>query len=872
MGERTAIYRPFPQAVPSRFTIDKRGISPCKAACPAETSAQGYVALIAEGRYEDALDVITRHNPFPATVGRVCTHPCEAQCNRGKLDKPVAICALKRFVADTVYAQREVQGNKGRAVPPPAPAGGGRVAIVGAGPAGLSAAHFLARAGHRVTIFEALPVAGGMMRVGIPAYRLPRDVLQREIDNILDLGVELRLGSPVTDLQHLFDEGYQAVFLGIGAHEPIRLRIPGEDAEGVYHGIEFLRSVNLEEPIRVGKRVVVIGGGNTAIDAARSALRLGAEEVIIAYRRSRTEMPANVWEVEEAEREGVKLELLVQPVEILSKDRRLTGIRCVRMRLGEPDASGRRSPIPIEGSEFIIPADTVIAAVAQAPQTTLLGADHGLTVTRQGAFAVDPATLQTKRPGVFAGGDARRGPGALIEAIADGRKAARSIDRFLRGEPLILPEDINPLPVVELSDEQIAGLLQQKGVNVEQRQAVSTAPVSERVRDFREVEVVFSEEQARAEALRCLRCGVCSECHQCEKACGPGAIRHRMTDEIIEVDVGAIVMATGYQLYPKAKIGEYGYGVYKDVLDGLQFERLLSASGPTGGEIRRPSDGKVPETIVFIQCVGSRDPAHGVPYCSKICCMYSAKHAILYKHRVHNGQAYVFYMDNRTAGKNYDEFGRRAIEEEGAIYLRGRVSRVFEKDGKLIVRGADTLAGTQVEIEADMVVLAMALTPQPDSARLANKVGISYDLHGFFNEAHPKLRPIETNTAGIFLAGTCQAPRDIPETVAQGTAAAGKVLQLLAGDQYVREPLIASVDASRCNACFFCQAICPYDAIEEQEIPVRVNGVRMTRVVARANEGKCMGCGACVAACPSKAIMVRGFTDQQIFEEVIHAI
>ena len=876
MANRKAIYRPFPQAVPSRFTITKRGISPCKAACPADTSAQGYVALIADKRYEEALEVIKQYNPFPASVGRVCTHPCESDCNRGHLDRPVAICALKRFVADTVYAQQDAAsvttdgvGDVGTQNTIPSDAG--RVAIVGAGPCGLTAAHFLALKGYCTTVFEALPVAGGMMRVGIPAYRLPREVLEREIDNILSLGVELKLNSPVSDLNALFDDGYEAVFLSLGAHEPLRLRIPGEEAEGVYHGVAFLRSVNLGGQPPVGNKVVVVGGGNTALDAARCARRLGAEEVILAYRRTRDEMPAYPWEIEEAENEGVSLELLVQPVEVLSKDDRVTGVRCIRMRLGEEDASGRRRPLPIEGSEFVIETESLIAAVAQAPEHSLLKPDHGLNIARNGAFVIDPDTMATNRDAVFAGGDSSRGPGALIEAIADGCRGARSIDRYLRGEALSVPSDQESLPVADLPDEEAVKLIEREDVNTRDRETMASEPSRERVRDFREVDLGFSEEQALSEALRCLRCGVCSECRQCEKVCAPGAIEHDMVDTFVEVDVGAVVMATGFDLAPKAEMAEYGYGEHKDVITGLELERLLSASGPTGGQIRRPSDGKIPETVVFIQCVGSRDNAHGRPYCSKICCMYTTKHAMLYKHRVHNGQAYVFYMDVRAAGKNYDEFVRRAMEEEGAVYLRGRVSRIFENRGKLIVRGVDTIAGVPVEIAADMVVLATAVTPQKDAAQLANKVGISYDQYGFFNEAHPKLRPIETNTAGVYLAGACQSPRDIPDTVSQGTGASAKVLQLFSGDSLQREPLVSTVDESVCNACFFCQTVCPYDAIDEAEVMVRVNGHRVTKAVARANTGKCMGCGACVAACPSKAIMVAGFTDEQIYEEVMYA-
>jgi NADPH-dependent glutamate synthase beta subunit-like oxidoreductase/NAD-dependent dihydropyrimidine dehydrogenase PreA subunit len=436
LDQRRAIYCPYPQAVPNAFLVTKRGTSPCKNTCPAETSAQGYVALIQAGRYPEALQVIKEYNPFPASVGRVCNHPCEDHCNRAKLDSPLAICALKRFVADWVYEHREELPKKQETLlhEEKAERPKGKVAIVGSGPAGLSCAHHLARMGYRTTIFEALPVAGGMMRVGIPAYRLPRDVLQREIDDILSLGVELKLNTPIRDINRLFDEGYSAIFMTIGAHEPQRLGIPGEEAAGVFHGVPFLQQVSLVEKTgtaegfetptlpRIGRRTIVIGGGNTSVDASRTALRLGAEEVVMVYRRSRDEMPANSWEIEDAEKEGVKLQLLTAPIEVLTEDGSVSGVRCIRMELGEPDASGRRRPIPIQGSEFVVPADTMIAAVAQAPEISFLDESHGLKITPQGTFEVDSRTLAANRPGVFAGGDAARGPGMLIRPLpmADG--------------------------------------------------------------------------------------------------------------------------------------------------------------------------------------------------------------------------------------------------------------------------------------------------------------------------------------------------------------------------------------------------------------------------------------------------------------------
>lgn len=364
------------------------------------------------------------------------------------------------------------------------------------------------------------------------------------------------------------------------------------------------------------------------------------------------------------------------------------------------------------------------------------------------------------------------------------------------------------------------------------------------------------------------------KCKVCEKVCPTGAIRFDQEDELIELEVGAVVAATGFTVMEPNEFPEYGYGKYKDVITGLQFERLASASGPTLGEIRRPSDGKIPEKIVFIACAGSRDPAKGKPYCSKICCMYTAKHAMLYQHKVHHGQSYVFYMDIRAAGKNYDEFTRRAIVEDKVNYLRGRVSKVYEENGKLIVKGVDTLLNAKpVEIEADMVVLASAGVANPGSEELAQKMHISYDAYNFFSEAHPKLKPVETNTAGIFLAGACQAPKDIPETVSQASGAAAKVAILFSQNELSREPVVAVVNRSAppmystCVGCFMCATACPYQAIGEEEIKDRKGN--LIKRVAKVNPGLCQGCGTCVAFCRSKSIDIDGYSNEQMYSEVM---
>ena len=353
-------------------------------------------------------------------------------------------------------------------------------------------------------------------------------------------------------------------------------------------------------------------------------------------------------------------------------------------------------------------------------------------------------------------------------------------------------------------------------------------------------------------------------CEQCYHACGPKAINYLMEPQEIEIEVGAIVLATGYDLLPLEALKEYGGGKYPDVLSGLEFERLLSASGPTGGVVRRPSDGKIPKRVVFIQCAGSRDPEHGCPYCSKICCMYTAKHALLYKHAVPDGEAYVFFIDVRAAGKRYEEFVQRVMEEERIVYLRGKVSKVFQREDKLVVWGVDTLSGMAVEIEADMVVLATAIVPSKNTAELAKLLKAPVDEFGFLNEVHPKLRPVESSAMGIYLAGAAQAPKDIPDTVSQASAAASKVLSLFSQEELSLEPIKAEVNLENCDGCAYCVDVCPFDAITLVE---EEDGHRHVEV----KKALCQGCGCCMATCPKEGINVAGFTLTQLKAQ-IHAL
>jgi NADH-quinone oxidoreductase subunit F len=460
--------------------------APCSHTCPAGIDVPRYLRFISEGKYDQAVAVIRERIPFPSICGHVCPHPCETKCRRGQVDEAIAIRALKRFAAE--------KGNGlWKAKAKTAAATGKRVAVIGSGPAGLTAAYYLARRGHAVTVFETLPEPGGMMRYGIPEYRLPRKVLAEEIDEIKSIGVDIRTKTRVSSVDKLFEDGYHAVFLAIGAHEGAKLRIEGEDSPEVMEGVSFLREINMGKKIRVGDTIAVIGGGNVAIDASRSALRLGAKDVTIIYRRTRDEMPASREEIEEALLEGVKMEFLAAPVRI---ERRNGGVQltCIRMQLGAVDESGRRRPVPIEGNEFSLPFDTVIAAIGQVPQAP---EKFGLPLERGNTIRVNDDTLATAREGVFSGGDAVTGPATVIEAVAAGRQAAVSIDKYLGGsgiigEALAPAEEIETLPELEEGEKH--------------RICIPTLSLSKRLCSFAEVELGLGEEMAIEEAKRCLRC------------------------------------------------------------------------------------------------------------------------------------------------------------------------------------------------------------------------------------------------------------------------------------------------------------------------------------------------------------------------------
>ena len=855
LAQRRAVYIPFPQAVPNKATIDRREDRPCKAACmdacPIHTNVLGYLKLIADGKFKEAYVMNRYVNPFPSVCGRVCYAPCEGVCNRGQLEEPIAIRQLKMFVSDQVNIDElEV---------PQIEKTGKKVAVMGGGPAGLTAANDLALKGHDVTVFEAASEPGGMLRYAIPDYRLPKDIVQKEIGYIQKLGVQIKtdvqVGKDITPAD--LKKDYLAVFIGIGAQGGMKLGL-GEEPKGVLDGLQFLQAVSRGEKVSLGKRVAVIGGGNTAIDCARTAKRLGVEEVKLVYRRSRTEMPAAAEEVEAMEKEGVQIDFLAAPKRFLSEGGVLTGLECIRMELGEPDASGRRRPIPVADSEFTLPVDTLIPALGQVAHTEFLK-ELGVNLKKDGTVEADAATGATTVEGIFAGGDVVTGAAYVVDAIAAGKKAARSIDLYLKGEPVEAKEEEKKPE--KLSDEEVAAL--KARYSAESRVHMKEVPVEERVKDFRQVELGFSPEQAIAEAARCLAGQIegCIQCFECEKRCDAKAIDYGMKEEVVEVEVGNIILATGYDQFDPSVISQYGYRKYDNVITGLEFERLSNASGPTGGQILL-KNGEKPKSVAILHCVGSRDKNHHA-YCSRVCCTFALKFAHLVRDKT-GADVYNMYIDMRSFGEGHEEFYERLGKEDGVKFIRGKASRVTdraqteEEQGKLTVCVEDTLSSQMLRVPVDLVVLCAALEPREDAEKLARLFSISRRADGFFLERHVKLDPIKTMTDGILIAGCCEGPKDIPDTVAQAKAAASEVLSLLAKGKVEVEPIVATVDEEICAGCGLCETVCAYGA----------PSVDPREKVSKVNQALCKGCGACASVCPSGAMKLSHFTYRQILEQL----
>ena len=762
LSTRKAAYKKYAQAIPGAFTIQKADRAPCRLACPAGLNVQGYVQMVGQGKYKEALQIIMEDLPLPGVLGRICPHSCEDACRRCEVDEPVAIRDLKRLAADQ-FDPRDIEIE---CMPPRQE----KVAIIGSGPAGLSAAYHLARKGILSTIFESLPKPGGMLRVGIPEYRLPREVLDKEIELITNLGVEIRTSTPLgpkLTVDDLFNEGYKAVYLSIGAHKGIDLGIPGEKAKGVYEGVDFLREINLTGKAAVGKKIAIIGGGNVAIDVSRSAVRLGADEVNIVYRRTRTEMPAWEEEIQAAETEGVKITYLSAPQEVLTKDGKVVGLRCIRMELGETDSSGRRRPVPIPGTEYETEIDQLIPAIGQRPDLSPLDDIAGLKSSRWKTIEVDPVTYATDHEGIFAGGDAQTGPRTAIDAIAAGREATESIVRYLDGRDLkkgrepLSQKDMVYRPIPEDEPKRA-------------RARMAELPVKGQRGNFKEVELGYDEDTGKAEAHRCLNCGYCCECYQCVEACVANAVVHDQEQIERDIEIGSVILTPGTSIHNPAPYEEfYHYKSHPNVLTSLEFERILSATGPTMGHIVRPSDKKEPKKIAWLQCVGSRDTAHcGNSYCSSMCCMYAIKEAVVAKdHGDESLETTIFFMDIRAFGKDYEKYYNRAKDEHGVKFVRSRIHSIEPIHGSddLAIGYFDESGALQEEI-FEMVVLSVGIEVNPETIELAERLDVDLDHHNFAL-THP-FNPIATSRPGVYACGTFQGPKDIPSSVTDASSAA----------------------------------------------------------------------------------------------------
>ena len=909
---KTAVYKEFPAAVPNKYTIERLGIPPCRQACPIQQSAQGYLALVARGKFAEALAVIRRDNPLPTVCGRVCNHLCEDECSRGKLDESISIAAIKRFVTEYGYQHKDdilfsLPDHPGEPLkmtnllaPEPLPSSvgssgleglssfpagvdeegspehasvelakksvvrewprePGEVAIIGGGPAGLACAQEIVLNGHRATIFEGSQEAGGMLRWGIPAFRLPQPYLNHDLEFIKGLGVKIRTACrvgkdvPFEDLLARFD----AIFLAAGLSKNIELRIPGSELQGVSYGSDILRGRNSgERPNMVDSKVVIVGGGNAAIDTARTLVRLGAKVTMICL-ETRETMPAIKEEIREAETEGIEIRPSTSPKRFLGgPDGRVTAVECIGVERIYQHPDGRLKPIFRDGTEFNLEADQVILAIGNRSDLSFL--PSGLEVNERGLIRVDEDTFRTSLPRVYAGGDLVNGPTSVVAAMSSGKSAARRIvcdlekanyeERF---------QDLTESPV------KAVDAIQRNRGYFEPRPRVRMPEISlEDRRSFQEVELGLSEEEAMAEAARCLNCGGCSDCRECEKVCEAKAIDYYQKEEIIPVTVGAVIIATGFEEFDPVNL-HYGYGTYPNVVTQFQLARMMDPLGPTQGKILRPSDGKEVQRVLMIQCVGSRAGQQGLqeghPYCSRVCCMVALKHAsLIKKYFAEDAQIYICNIDIRAFGKGYEEYYEK-VKTMGVKFIKGLPGEILEEKETrdLIVHVEDMATSTLLEIPVDLVVLSTATEPTQNSD-LFKKLGVSRDESGFIKEFHPKIRPADTTVKNIFVCGAAQGPKDISDTIAQSGLAAMAAASYLGQGYILLNPQIAEVDPELCRACGRCEKECEFQAI-------RVDNEMLSAVV---EEVMCEGCGKCTVVCPTGAVSVKSFKEKQLMAAI----
>ena len=780
LAGRKVAYIPFSLANPRIATIDRQDVSaPCINECPGGVKPYGYISLVRNGQYEDAMKLHMEDIPLPGSLGRACYAPCQNACTRASLEAPVDIRRIKRFFAEHYYEkypepqERIIENKTGK-----------KIAVIGSGPAGLTAAYHLALKGHSVKIFEAAPVLGGMLMLTLPEYRLPKNIVERDVKNILSLGVEFEVNKKIDNLETLINEGFDSVFVSVGTHDTSKLNVEGSDTKGIVSCLDFLREANIgkKEDLK-GKKVMVVGGGNTAMDAARTSIRLGAEKVTIVYRRSREEMPCFAPEIKEAEEEGAELLLLRNPVKFIGENGNVKKVQLIKMQLEKADESGRRKPVPIAGSEYFEDVDLVIEAIGLQPSTSMFAKD--VELNENGTIKVNEKTLQTSKKNIFAGGDSVSGASTIIEAAGQGKKAAFYIDKFLAGEIIEAFEFGDKLPAVDKNK-----ILQRKNISFIPAINNKFRSINERIKDFDDIEITYSEDEVLKSSQRCLDCSNCRECHQCVTACPAEAIDFSQKKEIVNTNAKSVIVTSGYKLFKPENKPEYGYSKFPNVIDSMQMERLIAPTRPFNS-VLRPGDGKVPDNIAYVLCTGSRDSSMenkacsaecaNNPICSQVCCMYSIKQAQLLMGALPLADITIYYIDIRAFGKGYEEFFMQS-KGMGVNFVKGKVARIKEKDdksGDLILRYEDVATGIVKEAKHDLVVLSVGVLPNKEIPQIFTNEKLELDDFNFVKQTDELLRPSNTSIDGVFVAGAASGPKDIPDSILSAGCAASEVASYL---------------------------------------------------------------------------------------------
>jgi len=765
LAGRKVAYIPFNLASPRIALIDRKDISaPCIHKCPGGVKPYGFVSLVRAGLYEEAMKLHLEDAPIPGSLGRACFAPCEDECTRKELEGPVSIRKIKRFFTDYYYNKFpnppdaiKIENKTGR-----------KIAIIGSGPAGLTAAYFLALKGHTAVIYEAEKEAGGMLRNGIPAFRLPKKIVERDIKNITSLGVEIITNTRITSVKKLKDDGFDSVFIAVGASQPISLGIEGEDNKDVRSGLELLKKNNFDEKVELNKKIVlIVGGGNVAIDVARTALRIGAKEVHIMALEKRDEMFATEEEINLAIEEGVIIHNSIGPFKVIVNNGKAEGvetIRCIQVF----DENGKFAPKYDQNEKNILKADNIYISIGQKPGTENFKTD-GIQINNNGTIKVNAETLQSAESYVFAGGDTVTGPAMIIDAVGQGKKAAFYIDKYLNNENLDGYEFGEKLPAVNKEE-----VLKRKEYETKNPVEKKERTVQERIKDFDEVEYTITEEEALYSASRCLDCSNCRECHQCIEACPADAIDFTQKKEEFSAKVKSVILAQGFELFPPEHKEEYGYNKYKNVIHSMEMDRFLAPTRPFH-DILSPLDGRKPCNIAYVLCTGSRDKALNNPICSQICCMYSIKQAQLLMGALPMADVTIYYIDIRAFGKGYDEFYEQA-KSMGVNFVKGKVAKITEKEdesGNLILRYEDIEGGTVNEAEHDFVVLSVGILPNTEMTSLFKKEKLELDDYNYVKQTDELLCPAKTSIEGVFVAGTASYPMDIPDSIlAAGAASA----------------------------------------------------------------------------------------------------